>query len=42
MEETKNTPVENKAELLQEGIFFCTQIICMMSFFNEKVKNRKN
>ena len=30
----------NKAEFAQK-VFFRTQIICMMSFFNEKVEYRK-
>ena len=32
----------NKAELLQEGIFFPHPFICQRRFSNEKVGNRKN
>ena len=32
----------NKAELLQEGIFFPPPFICQRRFSNEKVGNQKN
>ena len=31
-----------KAKFAQEGIFFCTPIICLISFINKRVRNRKN
>ena len=34
--------VENKAELLQEGIFFPHPFTCQRRFSNENVGNRNN
>ena len=36
------TDGRNKAELLQEGIFFTHPFICQRLFINEKVGNRIN